>query len=160
MGFFRPHINMVYKRFVEIGRVAYIAFGPDEGKLAVIVDVVDQNRALIDGPCSGVARKQISFKMLHLTDYVIKIGPSSRAGIVKKAWEKAEITQKWEASSWAKKIANRKMRASITDFDRFKLMKAKQARNRIVNREMGKLRLALKKSPPAKRVNKKPHLKV
>jgi hypothetical protein len=31
-------------RFVEIGRVAMIAFGPDAGKLAVIIDVIDQNR--------------------------------------------------------------------------------------------------------------------
>jgi hypothetical protein len=31
-----------FTRFVEIGRVAYIAFGPDEGKLVTIVDVVDQ----------------------------------------------------------------------------------------------------------------------
>jgi hypothetical protein len=31
-------------RFVEIGRVAYIAYGPDQGKLCAIVDVIDQNR--------------------------------------------------------------------------------------------------------------------
>ena len=29
---------------MEIGRVAYIAYGEDKGKLAVIVDVIDQNR--------------------------------------------------------------------------------------------------------------------
>ena len=34
----------MYKRSVEIGRVALINSGPDEGKLCVIVDVVDQNR--------------------------------------------------------------------------------------------------------------------
>lgn len=34
----------VFKRFVEIGRVAFIAFGPHEGKLVAIVDVIDQNR--------------------------------------------------------------------------------------------------------------------
>lgn len=34
----------VLERLVEIGRVAFIAFGPDEGKLCVIVDVIDQNR--------------------------------------------------------------------------------------------------------------------
>ena len=34
----------MYKRLVEIGRVALINSGPDEGKLCVIVDVVDQNR--------------------------------------------------------------------------------------------------------------------
>lgn len=34
----------VFKRFVEIGRVAYVSFGPHAGKLVVIVDVIDQNR--------------------------------------------------------------------------------------------------------------------
>ncbi len=33
-----------YSKFVEIGRVAYIAIGPEQGKLCVIVDVIDQNR--------------------------------------------------------------------------------------------------------------------
>ena len=32
------------ERYVEIGRVAYIAHGDDRGKLCVIVDVIDQNR--------------------------------------------------------------------------------------------------------------------
>merc|ERR1719228_1892414 len=116
---------MVFERLVEIGRVAYIAHGPEKGKLAVIIDVIDQNRALIDGPCSGVLRKDINFK----------IGQSSRSGTVRKAWEKAEITKKWEATTWARKIAARERRAELTDFERFKLMKAKQARNRLVNVE-------------------------
>jgi len=34
----------VYKRFVEVGRVALINDGPDQGKLCVIIDVVDQRR--------------------------------------------------------------------------------------------------------------------
>lgn len=38
----------VFKRFVEIGRVAYVAFGPHEGKLVAIVDVIDQNRVRTD----------------------------------------------------------------------------------------------------------------
>ena len=42
------HMKLYYavfqERFVEIGRVAYIAHGDDKGKLCAIVDVVDQNR--------------------------------------------------------------------------------------------------------------------
>ena len=33
-----------YKKFVEVGRVAYNAFGSDKGKLCTIVDVIDENR--------------------------------------------------------------------------------------------------------------------
>lgn len=37
----------MFKRYVEIGRVAYISFGPHAGSLVAIVDVIDQNRVSI-----------------------------------------------------------------------------------------------------------------
>merc|ERR1719446_852752 len=135
-------------RFVEIGRVAYVAYGPDEGKLVAIVDVIDQNRALVDGPCTGVARQQMNFKNIHLTGIRIKIPRSLRTGILKKKWEAAKVEEQWEKTTWAQKIANRQKRSTLTDFDRFKLMKAKQARNRLINVEFGKLRKQAKKAPP------------
>ena len=73
---------MGFDKFVEIGRVAYVAFGPDQGKLIAIVDVIDQNRVLVDGPCSGVARKAMNLKMLHLTKFVISIAHSARSVIL------------------------------------------------------------------------------
>ena len=36
--------TMPFTRFVEIGRVAMVNYGPEHGKLVVISDVVDQNR--------------------------------------------------------------------------------------------------------------------
>ncbi|KAL8618072.1 60S ribosomal protein L14 [Nucella lapillus] len=147
---------MVFERFVEVGRVAYIAHGNDKGKLCVIVDVIDQNRALVDGPCSGVLRCDLNFKALHLTQFTVKVGPSARTGTVRKAWEKAEVSKKWEETTWAKKIAARERRAQLSDFERFKLMKAKQARNRLINVEYGKLLSAHRKTPSKpKRLRKK-----
>lgn len=35
---------MPFRRYVEIGRVAVVNYGPEAGKLVVIVDVVDRNR--------------------------------------------------------------------------------------------------------------------
>lgn len=35
-----------FTRFVEIGRVVLVNYGPDEGKLAVILDVADNNKVL------------------------------------------------------------------------------------------------------------------
>lgn len=37
-------MSQVFKRFVEIGRVALINTGPCEGKLCVIIDVIDQRK--------------------------------------------------------------------------------------------------------------------
>ena len=54
------------------------------------------------------------------------MGPSARTGPVKKAFENAEILEKWEKTNWAKKLTMRKKRATLTDFERFKLKLAKQ----------------------------------
>ncbi len=43
--------------------------------------------------------------MLHLTKMTMKLGRGARKGTLLKAWEKNEITQKWENSTWAKKLA-------------------------------------------------------
>nr|O46160.1 RecName: Full=Large ribosomal subunit protein eL14; AltName: Full=60S ribosomal protein L14 [Lumbricus rubellus]CAA11176.1 60S ribosomal protein L14 [Lumbricus rubellus] len=150
---------MSFRRFVEIGRVARAVYGPDQGKLVAIVDVIDQNRALVDGPCTHVARKSMNFKELELTNLKAKFPHSAKTGVVKKAWEKDEISKKWEESHLAKKIAAKEKRKTLTDFERFKLMKAKQARNRLIKIEFGKLRKALKKTPakPTRKPNKKLH---
>uniref|UniRef100_A0A672Z4Y2 Large ribosomal subunit protein eL14 n=1 Tax=Sphaeramia orbicularis TaxID=375764 RepID=A0A672Z4Y2_9TELE len=88
--------------------------GPHAGKLVAIVDVIDQNRALVDGPCTGVKRQSMPFKCMQLTDYVIKVPHSARQKFVRKAWEKAEVNQKWEQSSWAKKIEARAKVKAVT----------------------------------------------
>jgi hypothetical protein len=40
---------MPFSRYVEIGRVALINYGPEAGTLVVITDVVDQNRVRLRG---------------------------------------------------------------------------------------------------------------
>ncbi|CAD5120368.1 DgyrCDS8941 [Dimorphilus gyrociliatus] len=151
---------MQFKRFIEIGRVAYIAYGPSKGKLIVIVDVIDQNRVLVDGPCTAVKRQAVNIKQLHLTKFVIKMPYGLRTGLIKKIWEKEEIEKKWAKTVWAKKIASKKLRENLSDFDRFKLMKMKQARNRLINTEFGNLkkktpRVPIKKRKPNKVIHEK-----
>uniref|UniRef100_A0A1I7ZVF0 Large ribosomal subunit protein eL14 n=1 Tax=Steinernema glaseri TaxID=37863 RepID=A0A1I7ZVF0_9BILA len=131
---------MIYQRFVEIGRVVYVAKGNDSGKLAVIVDVVDGRRALVDGPSSGVRRSVRNFNDLYLTKFKVAIQHGMRTINVKKAFDEAEIASKFAESVWAKKIANKALKANMTDFDRYKLMRAKQARNRLIRVAMGKIR--------------------
>merc|ERR1711879_922025 len=153
---YRPSlpVTMVFKRFVEIGRVAVINYGPDAGKLCVIIDVLDQNRAFIDGPSSitGVQRQAIPFKRLALTDLKIKIQKSPRLKSLVKAYTEAGIQEKWEATSWAKKIALRKKRAALNDFDRFKIMLAKKEKSRVVRQELRKLTKEFRKKENDARV--------
>lgn len=52
--------------------------------------------------------------------------------VVRKAWEEEKVADKWAASSWSKRMQMKAKREGLNDFDRFKLMKAKSARNKIV----------------------------
>ncbi|XP_049813293.1 60S ribosomal protein L14 [Schistocerca nitens] len=122
---------MPFKRFVETGRVAYISDGPHKGKLCSIVDVIDQNKALIDGPVTGVPRGEIRLTQLHLTKFRVKFPFTARSRVVRKAWLDGKVDEKWKESLWAKKLEAKQKRVTMTDFDRFKLRKAKQLRNKV-----------------------------
>uniref|UniRef100_A0A8D0P6Z0 Large ribosomal subunit protein eL14 n=1 Tax=Sus scrofa TaxID=9823 RepID=A0A8D0P6Z0_PIG len=146
---------MVFRRFVEVGRVAYVSFGPHAGKLVAIVDVIDQNRALVDGPCTQVRRQAMPFKCMQLTDFILNFPHSARQKYVRKAWEKADINAKWAATRWAQKIEAREKKAKMTDFDRYKVMKARKMRNRLIKLEVKKLqKAALLKASPKKALAK------
>ena len=73
-----------------------------------------------------MCRQALAFKHLSLTDIKIKVPRSAHSGVIKKAFDAGEVIEKWEKTSWAKKLAARKKRATMTDFDRFKLKLAKQ----------------------------------
>ena len=63
---------------------------------------------------------------MSLTDLKIKIPRGARSGVVKKVFIDEEVSGKWEKTAWARKLAARKKKATMTDFDRFKLKLAKQ----------------------------------
>merc|ERR1711994_621836 len=76
-----------------------------------------------------VPRQEFPIKDLHLTSLKAKFPFSARSRVVSKAWKSEDISGKWAASSWAKRMQAKNRRSSLNDFDRFKLMKAKSARN-------------------------------
>ncbi|KAF9361434.1 hypothetical protein BGX26_003178 [Mortierella sp. AD094] len=123
-----------FQRVVEIGRVVMVNYGPDAGKLAVIVDIIDHNRALIEGPTTGIARTAYAFRRLTLTPLIVKVPRNAGQTVLKAAIEKQDLAGSWAKTSWAKKISSRAQRAANTDFDRFKLQKYKKLRREIVNK--------------------------
>jgi large subunit ribosomal protein L14e len=131
---------MVGTRFVEIGRVVYINYGPDLGKLAVIVDIVDYNRAIVDGPSTGVARQQLPLKRASLTEFVIPLKRNQTSKSVAKAFAEASIAEKWAETNTGKTQAARLRKASLTDFERFKVMLAQQKKSLLVRQELRKLK--------------------
>ncbi|KAL2911550.1 hypothetical protein HK105_208994 [Polyrhizophydium stewartii] len=131
---------MSFARLVEVGRVVNITFGPDAGKLAVIVEIIDHGRVLVDGPTTGVKRQALPFKRLALTDIVLKAIPRGvGTAPLKVAIEKQDLNALWAKTSWAKKIAKRAIRTNLTDFDRYRLAQARRQRSVIIGKSLAKI---------------------
>ena len=56
---------------VSLGRVVYINFGQDAGKLAVVIDIIDGKRVVVDGPTTGVQKHVLSNRRFALTRFRI-----------------------------------------------------------------------------------------
>ena len=81
---------------LTLGRVVYINFGPLAGKIAVVVDIVNGSRVIIDGPTLSVERQMISNKRLTLTRFRIP-------GVAK--------AEKQTALKYSKKAKDRRLQA-------------------------------------------------
>ncbi|XP_027196727.2 protein-S-isoprenylcysteine O-methyltransferase-like isoform X2 [Dermatophagoides pteronyssinus] len=140
---------MPTKYLVQIGRVALINFGQDAGKLVTIVDIVDQNRALIDGTSTGVPRQAIPFKRLRLTKFRLRIPYGTSSKNIQKIWKENEIEKKFGETKLALRLKQQQLKSNMTDFDRFKLYKTKQRYNRIVDKKFALLKFKSKKAEKA-----------
>ena len=119
---------MVFRRFVEVGRVIVINYGPLTGKLAVIVDILTPTKVIIQGLKGGVRRQELSLRRVSLTDYKLDIKRCAKREEVLKAIDAYKLEEKFKKSTLAKKAELRQKRANLTDFDRFKVMRLRQKR--------------------------------
>ncbi|KAL2023566.1 hypothetical protein VTK56DRAFT_2174 [Thermocarpiscus australiensis] len=130
-------------RRVEVGRVLKL----EDGRLATIVEIIDHKRALVDGPSSdpklATPRGIVQLSRTLLTPIVIeKLPRGARTGAVKKAWEAAGVDAKWKETNWAKKQVQQELRKSLTDFDRFKVMRLKKQRRFEERKALAKIKAA------------------
>ena len=128
---------MVYSQFVQVGRLALVVFGQYADKLAVIVDIVDDKRVMVDIIGADV-REMIPVKRLRLTDFVAEMERGAAPADVKKAIDAQKIMQKWEESHWAKDLKKGQARSAMNDFQRFKYAKLAAKRDEIVAKELAK----------------------
>ena len=119
---------MVFRRFVEVGRVIVINYGPLAGKLAVIVDILTTTKIIIQGLKGGVRRQELSLRRVTITDYKINIKRGAKREEVFKAIDEYKLEEKFKNSTYSKKCELRQKRANLTDFDRFKVMRLRQKR--------------------------------
>ena len=57
-----------------------------------------------------------------------------------------QVDETWAASTWAKRMVIKAKRAGLTDLDRFKLRKAKSARNKILAKALNGKKKTLRKA--------------
>ncbi|KAI4158109.1 MAG: hypothetical protein LQ342_007743 [Letrouitia transgressa] len=136
-------------RLVEIGRVVLFTHGPYTGRLATIVEIIDHKRILVDGPSKkengAVPRHAVGLSNVIVTPIVIpKLPRAAGRGAVAKAWEKEEVESKWDQSAWAKRREQREKRRSLSDFERFKVLKLRKQARFEVQKSMAKVRASAK----------------
>ena len=57
---------------------------------------------------------------------MIKVAPSQGTSGIRRIWKANEVSEQWEKTSWAKRLAMKAKRVKATDFERFKIKVAKQ----------------------------------
>ena len=98
-----------YGHLVEIGRVVVINYGELSGKVAVILDIVDSARALIDGPfnLTGVRRQTIPLRNLSLTKIKLEVLRGARPSTLEKAFIKVRRETTHRQTKQTNKQTNR-----------------------------------------------------
>ena len=91
-----------------------------EGKLATIVDIINDKRVLIDG--EDIQRQVIPIRRLQLTKQVVKVGRGARTGKLRAIISKEGVAKKFAESSLGKSFAKQQRRESLTDFERYKVL--------------------------------------
>eukprot|EP01063_Lacrimia_lanifica_P011414 TRINITY_DN181_c0_g1_i2.p1 TRINITY_DN181_c0_g1~~TRINITY_DN181_c0_g1_i2.p1 ORF type:complete len:155 (+),score=83.29 TRINITY_DN181_c0_g1_i2:56-520(+) len=120
-------------RFIEVGRVVLLKDSKYENKIAVVLDVLDMNRVLVDSPAcgskwTGVPRHVVTMKNLEATPVKVDTTRGAKVTTLTKAIKEQGIVAAWDSSMWAKKISIRDARTNITDFDRVRLDRARRTR--------------------------------
>merc|ERR1739848_274480 len=76
----------------------------------------------------------------------VKFAFNARSRVVRKEMEANKVDDAWKSSNWAKRLERKATRGGLNDFDRFKLRKAKSARNKIVAKALNTKKKQLRKA--------------
>ena len=129
---------------LELGRVVYINYGPLAGKPAVVVDIVNGSKVVIDGPGLDIERQVISIRRLELTKFRLgNFNKNDKRSDLKKKIEDFDLLNRFNGSGIGKRIVKQQKRAALTDFDRFKVMVLKRKLAKSVRTYVNKNRKAI-----------------
>jgi len=119
-------------RMVEVGRV--VLFSKPSlyaGKIAVIVEIIDHKRILVEGPSEDlsqiVPRHSAQLSNVALTPIVMTDLPRAiGTGPLIAKWKKQEVDKKWAETTFSKNRDKSAKRRALNDFERFKVMRLRK----------------------------------
>jgi len=127
---------MGYNRFVQIGRVARVNYGPLEGKIATIVDILNSKRVLIDG--EGINRQVIPIARLQLTKQVLQVGRGVRTGKLRSTLSKLNVQKTFDESALGRSYSRQARREQLSDFERFKVLSLRRRLSKLLRARQDK----------------------
>ncbi|KAF0991739.1 hypothetical protein HZS_1786, partial [Henneguya salminicola] len=99
---------MKQQKLVECGRCVYIESGKHRGKIAFIVNPIDEKTLVIDGPSTLVPRHVTHLNLLKLSKIVIPISHTSTSKQILKVLDETKAVEKWNSSNFAIKYGDGK----------------------------------------------------
>lgn len=63
----------------------------------------------MDGPETGVRRHKLRLSQIHLTKFKINFPYHGPTRVVRAAWKKNEMDEKWAKSRWAERLKNKEI---------------------------------------------------
>jgi len=123
---------MPFHQFVEVGRVVVVNQGPFSNQLAVIVDIVNDKRVIIDFVDHNSPRQPIPVFRLKLTDFQVKIGRNAEISAVREAITAEGIKSKFFETNWGKRILQGESSSNLNDFQRYKHVQLVNKREKLI----------------------------
>eukprot|EP01080_Neovahlkampfia_damariscottae_P011918 gene11918-5323_t len=130
-------MSSVFKLWVEVGRVCFFNSGADKAKIVTIVAIIDQNRVLVDGPTSGISRKEVTLNTLDLTQLKVASCPNGcTTSELEKLLKEQKVDEQWKNTTPYKKFVQKQTRESLNDFSRYQVEQLKKQKNTLVQAEL------------------------
>lgn len=120
---------MVKAHYIRAGRLVRVLRGPRQDKMAVIVDIVDSNRVLVENPEDKKMWRHVqNIRNVEPLKFCIAVNRNCSSKALKEAMDSGKLLERYAATRTATRIAAKKALTASTDFERYQLRVAKRSR--------------------------------
>lgn len=120
---------MVKSHYIRAGRLVRILRGPRQDRVAVIVDIVDANRVLVENPEDAKMWRHVqNLKNVEPLKFCAAISRNCSAKVLKEALDSSKALEKYAKTRTAARVEAKKACAASTDFERYQLRVARRSR--------------------------------